>query len=51
MKVKDENLMSYAQLLKQECQYDAPSLSYKPNSVQPGLIASNLPLESLKHTL
>ena len=35
---KDENLMSYAQLLKQECQYDGgpsgPALAYKPNSSQ-----------------
>ena len=35
--VKDDTLMSYAQLLKQECQYEggpsASSIHYKPNQL------------------
>lgn len=47
--------MSYAQLLKQECQYEggpsASSIHYKPNQLQQNLQPTNLPLENLKHTL
>lgn len=47
--------MSYAQLLKQECQYQgdpsAVALNYKPNQNQQNLQPTNLPIENLKHSL
>jgi len=52
---KDDTLMSYAQLLKQECQYEgapkADYLIYKPSRDQQNLQATNLPAETLKHQL
>lgn len=45
--------MSYAQLLKQECQYEgAPwlaQLSYKPNFDKQNSQPTNMPQETLKH--
>lgn len=47
--------MSYAQLLKQECQYEgAPwlaQLSYKPNFDKQNSQPTNMPQETLKHQL